>query len=176
MTSSRCQYSSRRVVTIQTSPPPAPTRRDVPGFIKGAEAVMATRPANIPLMTEMASGRPVVRQAYTNAVMPAAELANVVLTKTRGRLWESGVLLPPLKPNHPTDNKNSPNAERGRLCPLMVPPCIVNRPCRGPMTRMAANATHPAVECTTVAPAKSRNPICWSQPEGCPSELPPQIQ
>ncbi|MDR4486670.1 MAG: hypothetical protein R3B83_03975 [Nitrospirales bacterium] len=59
---------------------------------------MATGAANIPLMMEMASGRPVVRQAYTNAMAPAAELASVVLTKTRegsGNLVTE--ILPPLK-------------------------------------------------------------------------------
>ena len=35
---------------------------------------MATRPANIPLMTEMALGRTCCLARHTNAVMPAAEL------------------------------------------------------------------------------------------------------
>ena len=50
------------------------------------------------------------------------------------------------------------------------------RPSRGPRTMVAASATQPPTEWTTVEPAKSMNPRLLSQPLGSPDAEMPQAQ
>ena len=60
------------------------------------------------------------------------------------------VVEPPLKPIQPTHSRIAPMVASTALCPVIGSglPFSSNRPMRGPMTMIAANATQPPTECT----------------------------
>ena len=78
----------------------------------------------------------------------------------------AAMVLPALKPNHPSHRMNVPSvtavmlwAGTGRASPLGK-----YLPRRGPSRITPLNAAHPPTLCTVVAPAKSTKPRCASHP------------
>ena len=69
--------------------------------------------------------------------------------------------LPPLNPNQPTHSIPAPAMVNVMLCGGMG---CVGKPCRALSTNAVTTAAVPAVMCTTLPPAKSRNPRSNSQP------------
>ncbi len=99
--------------------------------------------------------------------MVAAAAAEVlVVTKALAAMPFAARAEPALKPNHPNQSRAAPMTVVGMLCGSIG---SVPKPLRTPMTIATAMAETPAVMCTTMPPAKSRAPICCSQP-------PPQTQ
>src|SRR5580692_2161597 len=126
---------------------------------------MATKPARKPLTVKPKSNLPLVEphhKAAIIAVKPPPHAASVVLVAIRpiptASIAESE--LPGLKPYQPNHNIKPPTAAIGKLCPGGIPPPsrAKIRPMRGPKTTAPASEAIPPIVCTTVEPAKSRNP------------------
>ena len=109
------------------------------------------------------------------APRPPKAPAMTVLRMICGTLSVAARVLPPLNPIQPTQMMNTPSAASGSEWLRKGAPDPSNRPVRGPMIITAARLTQPAMEWTTVPPAKSTNPSAASQP-GSPPNAPPQAQ
>ena len=146
---------------------------------KAQGAVMATRPASMPLHIIEGSGF-LVRNHHIQseaASAPVAE-ASIVLTATMLiRKSPPARVEPALKPNHPKARMNVPRTAIGMLWPGMAleEPSLLYLPMRGPSILAATIEITPPVRCTTEEPAKSTWP--WPRPKfapSCESQPPPQ--
>jgi hypothetical protein len=130
--------------------------RDAPGVTKAHGAVMATRPARLPLSVMPRSGLPRRIQAVAVAVSVAIEAASAVVIATSEMTRASAaIVLPGLKPNQPNHRMKQPMVAAVRL----FLPSALYLPMRGPRMMTPARAAQPPMECTWVEPAKSRKPI-----------------
>ncbi len=133
---------------------------------------MATSPASAPFTLMERSALPNIAREVTLEATTPAEAARFVVTAMRAMAPASAaIVLPGLKPNHPSHRTNPPSVTSGMLWPGIgcIRPSGAYFPRRGPRTMIPASPAQPPTEWTTVEPAKSRKPIPPSQP-------PPQIQ
>src|SRR5665213_162232 len=149
-------------------------------FTNAQGAVMATRPASIPLAIMPGSHFLVLTFIYNAAAKAPLALANIVLTAiTEIRRSVPARVEPGLNPNQPNARMNVPIIAIGILWPgivLTVPPGPY-LPIRGPITNAPAKAATPPTSCTTEEPAKSTWPC--PKPKLVPnwdSQPPPQTQ
>src|SRR5262245_28276184 len=136
-----------------TTAPTTPITAAFHGLIRYADAVMATSPASDPFMIVTTSGRPSRIQVSAMPASPPNVAATVVFRITVGTLGVSAYMLPPLKPYQPTQSTNTPNVATGRSWPPIETAPGPKRPIRGPRMMIAARATQPPTEWTTVDPA-----------------------
>src|SRR5260370_35260426 len=91
------------------------------GLTKPLGAVMATRPARIPLAGIVGSGLPFDHHMYSIALSDAAPPASIVLTAMRpmrrAPLPEAARVLPGLKPNGPNHRIKQPRMATATLGP-----------------------------------------------------------
>src|ERR1700756_747410 len=115
-------------------------------------AVMATKPANMPLHIMAGSGLPVLNimnRAANNA--PDADASIVFTATTAIRLSVPASVDPGLNPNQPNARIKVPNITMGMSWPGIGLgfPSGPNLPNRAPMTQAPARAIMPPVWCTT---------------------------
>ncbi len=131
-------------------------------FTNAHGAVIATRPASMPLASMLGSGLPNLVQTYSIAVKaPAAPASMVFTAMTAMRRSPPASVEPALKPNQPNARMKVPATAIGMLWPgiALGVPSFVNLPIRGPSTIAPASAATPPTMCTTPEPAKSTWPL-----------------
>src|SRR5580765_3933309 len=124
-------------------------------------AVIATRPASIPLHDIDMSGFPYLAFVHAMAVTVPKQPARSVFTATTAmRKSVAPNVDPGLNPIHPNTRTSVPTTTYPRLWPgnAFGDPFLLNLPMRGPMMIARARAVHPPVACTTPEPAKSTAP------------------
>src|SRR5207245_11151579 len=93
------------------------------GLTKPLGAVIATRPARMPLAVMVGSGLPLDHHMYSIALSDAAGPASIVLTAMRpmrrAPLPEAAKVLPGLNPNHPNARMKQPRMATVMLWPGM---------------------------------------------------------
>src|SRR5262245_27963188 len=122
-------------------------------------AVMATRPASMPLQAIETSGFPNVRAQNTIADAEPATAARFVFTAIDEiRRSVAPSVEPGLNPIHPNRRTNVPVTTNGMLCAGNARgfPSGPYFAVRGPSTIASAMAANPPTACTTVEPAKSQ--------------------
>src|SRR5262249_33323716 len=128
------------------------------GPTKADEAVIATRPASMPLQAIEMSGLPNLSDQNTIAVAAPATAARLVFTAiTEICRSVAPSVDPPLKPIQPNSRINVRATTNGTLCARNargLPPAYF--PARGPKITASAMAQNPPTVCTTVDPAKSQ--------------------
>src|SRR4029077_1606668 len=139
-------------------------------FTNAQGAVIATRPASIPLHIMLGSGL-LLRNHHLHNVAPKAPvaLASIVFTATTAmRRSVPASVEPGLNPNQPKARMKVPSATIGTSCPGIAfgLPCESYLPNRGPRINAPARAITPPIECTTPEPAKSTAP--WPKPQLTP--------
>ena len=146
------------------------------GLTISQPAVMATRPARVPLKVMETSGFLYRIQVKIMVAQVATAAAMLVFMNTSEALsmlssLERLTVLAPLKPNQQNHRINTPVASAVMLWPGMARglPSLVYLPIRGPSIAAPMQAVMPPTICTAVLPAKSWKPRLESQP-------PPQIQ
>src|SRR5437762_3059914 len=143
-------------------------------------AVMATKPASIPLHDIEMSGLPYLALVHAMAVTNPKHAANNVLTATTEmRRSVAPNVEPGLNPIQPNNRIMVPMTTYPRLWPGIAfgDLSLLNFPMRGPRMMAKASAVKPPVACTTPEPAKSTAP--WPQPRLSPSlarKPPPHTQ
>src|SRR4029077_3725334 len=143
-------------------------------------AVMATRPASMPLQAIEMSGLPNLRYQKIIAVADPATAARLVLiAMTEIRRSVAPSVEPGLKPIHPNRRMNVPVTTNTMLWAGNATgfPSFPYLPRRGPRMTASAIAQKPPTACTTVDPAKSTYP--WPSPSvepTCESHPPPHTQ
>ena len=134
-------------------------------------AVMATRPARVPLRIMLRSGLPSAIQATSVAARQPAAAAMLVFSATRPIAFTStAIVLPGLNPNQPSQRMNVPSVAKPMLWAgigFTLP--FLYLPMRGPRISTPVSAAQPPMLCTTVEPAKSLKPAA-------PRKPPPQAQ
>src|SRR3989442_1847580 len=94
--------SQNRTLQMTSTPATAPIRNADHGVTKAHGAVIATRPASIPLHIIEGSGLPKTIHMYRHeAIAPAAEASIVLTAMMPMRLSEAARDEPALKPNQP---------------------------------------------------------------------------
>ena len=128
------------------------------GCTKAQGAVIATRPASMPLTIIPGSGLP-TRFIIQNiaAVAPKAAARAVFRATTAKRTSVTAKVEAALKPNQPNSRMNVPSMAIGMWWPGigLAEPSLLNFPMRGPSTMAPARAAMPPTACTTPEPAKS---------------------
>ena len=127
------------------------------GCTKAQGAVIATRPASMPLAIMPGSGLPVRLVIQSIAAMAPNAPAMAVLVATVAN-WMSvaAKVEAALKPNQPNSRMKVPSIAMGRWWPGMATALpSLNLPMRGPSTSAPARAAAPPTACTTPEPAKS---------------------
>src|SRR4029077_12396393 len=143
-------------------------------------AVMATRPASMPLQAIEISGLPKTKYQKIIAVAEPATAARLVFTAmTEMRRSVAPSVEPGLKPIQPNRRIKVPVTTKTMLCAGKARgfPSGPYLPSRGPRITASAIAQNPPTACTTVDPAKSTYP--WPQfmvAPNCDSQPPPQTQ
>src|SRR5262249_32631413 len=178
--SSTPRLSKKKTDTTTSQPATAPMITAPIGVTKAQGAVIATRPASIPLQHIVVSGLRPFSISVTIADSDATQPASMVFTtmKLMRRSVPANVE-PGLKPNQPKARINVPRQTRGTLCPGIACglPCESYFPIRAPRTIAPASAMMPPMACTTPEPAKSTAPC--PRPQLTPpwaSQPPPQTQ
>src|SRR5712691_8511209 len=178
--SSMPRLSKKKTDITTRKPATAPIIAAPMGLTKAQGAVIATRPASIPLQHIVVSGlRPFsmsVTMADTDPIQPASM---VFTTMKLMRKSVPASVEPGLKPNQPKARIKVPRTTMGTLCPGMASglPCESYFPIRAPRTMAPANPMTPPIPCTTPEPAKSTAPC--PRPQLTPpwaSQPPPQTQ
>ncbi len=143
---------------MTSTPAMVPIAAAAHGGTKAHGAVMATRPASMPLAIMPGSGLPVRRVIQTIAAVAPKPAARAVLTATRVNLGSvTAKVEAALNPNHPNSRMNVPSMAMGMWWPGRARglPSLPNLPSRGPSTIAPASAAIPPMACTTPEPAKS---------------------
>ena len=121
-------------------------------------AVMATRPASMPLAIMPGSGLP-VRIMIQNmpTVAPNAPAMAVFVATVANCTSVAANVEAALKPNQPNSRMNVPSMAIGMWWPGSARgvPSLANLPMRGPSTMAPARAATPPTAWTTPEPAKS---------------------
>ncbi len=128
------------------------------GWTNAQGAVIATRPASMPLAIMPGSGLPeriMIQSIPIDAPNAAASAVLVATTAKRTSLAAS--VEAALKPNQPNNRMKVPSNAIGMWWPGMVRglPSGPYFPMRGPSTTAPASAATPPTACTTPDPAKS---------------------
>jgi hypothetical protein len=121
-------------------------------------AVIATKPASMPLHIIPGSGLPNRRIAQNMAmVAPNAAAMAVFVAATAKRTSVAAKVDAALKPNQPNSRMNTPSMANGTLWPGIARgfPSLPYFPMRGPSTIAPDSAATPPTACTTPEPAKS---------------------
>ncbi len=137
-------------------------------------AVMATSPARVPLTIMLKSGFFCSHQeAKSEVIVPVAAARFVVRAIWAMARPSAAIVLPGLKPNHPSQRMSPPSVTLVMLWPRIVcgSPRLVNFPNRGPRMIAPVRAAQPPIEWTTVDPAKSCTGVA-----SVARKPPPQIQ
>mmetsp|Transcript_80674 Transcript_80674/g.246611 ORF Transcript_80674/g.246611 Transcript_80674/m.246611 type:complete len:255 (+) Transcript_80674:235-999(+) len=146
-----------------TRPPKKPMKRASYGWTAAHPAVMATRPARMPLQKPPTSnffGATSVARS-TKTTKPATHGESVVFTATKPAELAVALscidpVLPGLKPYHPNQRKNVPRTQKGTLCASnSLARFSSQRPARGPTASAPTRAPMPPTMCTRPLPAKS---------------------
>ena len=173
-TSSSLNENSSLVPNTTITPPTAPINIAANGDGANGSAVIATNPPIAPFnicITSVLPNNNLVTTAAANTPPQAAKLVLIkiveIATASANELnasWE-----PPLNPNQPNHNTNTPivtngidDAANGWIAFGL--PLLSNLPNLGPSIIIPASAAAPPVEWTRVDPAKSENPIVANQP------------
>ncbi len=156
--SMRNRSSTKMVDSITNTAAIEPITAAAHGATNAHGAVIATRPANIPLIIIPGFGLP-VRRVIQNieATAPnAPEIAVFVATVANCTSVAESVDAA-LKPNQPNRRIKVPSIAIGKWCPGIGRdfPSLEYLPMRGPSTIAPASAATPPVMCTTPDPAKS---------------------
>ena len=126
--------------------------------MKAHGAVMATRPASMPLTIIPGSGLPVLR-IITNiaTTAPKAPAMAVLAATTANCTSVAANVEAALKPNQPNSRMKQPSMAIGMWWPGSVfgEPSLLYLPMRGPSTSAPARPATPPTACTTPEPAKS---------------------
>jgi hypothetical protein len=128
------------------------------GWMKAQGAVIATRPASMPLAIIPGSGLPARRMIQNiDTTAPKAPAVAVFTATTAKRTSVAARVEAALKPNHPNSRMNVPRRAIGMWWPGRARgvPSFANLPMRGPSTRAPASAAMPPTAWTTPEPAKS---------------------
>src|SRR5262245_31427194 len=131
------------------------------GPTKAHGAVIATRPASMPLQAIEMSGLPNIAYQVTSADAAPATAARLVFTAiTEMRRSVAPSVDPGLKPIQPNSRMNVPVTTNTTLCAGNARgfPSLSYLPIRGPRMTASAIAQNPPTACTTVEPAKSTYP------------------
>ena len=125
-------------------------RTETAGVTKAQGAVMATSPARAPLTLIERSAFPnMTREVRLDVITPAAAARFVVTAMWAIRPGsEVPIVLPGLKPNHPSQRMKPPSVTSGMLWPGMgvILPAASYFPMRGPRTMMPASPAQPPTE------------------------------
>src|SRR6188768_3973744 len=156
-------FSLSRSTTALTASVPAssPTRIALDGMMTSAPALMATKPARIPLSISDNSGFRLMKLYANMAPAPPAAPAKQVFTRTNEvRAGSADSTEPPLNPNQPSHKTSTPMVTKGMLDPGMGfnSPRLPYFPRRGPKSHTPTSAAQPPTECTRVDPEKSWKP------------------
>src|SRR6202162_348159 len=148
--------------SLKSTPPQTSNPAKMPivtaevGDTKAHGAVMATKPASIPLQAIVMSGVPNRQYQKNSAVAEPATAARLVFTATTEmRRSVAPRVEPGLKPIHPNSRMKVPDTTNTRLCAgnargLPSGPYLRSR---GPRTTASAMAQKPPTAWTTVEPA-----------------------
>src|SRR5262245_39815830 len=131
------------------------------GLTNAQGAVIATKPANMPLQAIVISGFLNSNYQTSSADAEPATAASLVFTATTEILRSVAPSVDPgLKPIHPNSRMNVPVTTNARLWAGKATglPSAVYFPKRGPRITASAMAQKPPMACTTVEPAKSTYP------------------
>ena len=155
-------------------PPTAPIKIAANGDGAKGSAVIATNPPIHPFNIWITSVLPINNLVTTAAAKtPPAPAKNVFKKIVDTAIASSAVPIascePPLKPNQPNHNTNTPSVTSGideaaNGLIGVASPDFVNLPSLGPIMIAPAKAAAPPVECTSVDPAKSEKPSVANQP------------
>src|SRR5476649_1651186 len=161
-------------------PARAPMRTAEFGPTNAHGAVIATRPASMPLHAIVMSGLPNIQYQTSRADAEPMIAARLVFTATTAmRRSVAPSVEPGLKPIQPNSRMNVPMTTKAMLCAGNATglPSFPYLPSRGPRTTASAIAQNPPTACTTVDPAKSTYPwaMCIVVPS-CDIQPPPQTQ
>src|SRR5262245_7414679 len=162
------------------TPARRPMITDEPELTKAHGAVIATRPASIPLHAMETSGLPNNRYHTVIADAAPAHAARLVLTAMiEMRRSVAPSVEPGLKPIQPNKRMNVPVTTKGMLWAGKARglPLASYFPVRGPRMMARAMAQKPPTAWTTVEPAKSQYP--WPRPmvvPNCDIHPPPHTQ
>src|ERR671912_2505571 len=157
--SSTLSFVSMKPAAQMTSTPAMmPMTADHAGLVKAHGAVMATRPASMPLTIMPGSGLPVLAIITNMAVTaPKAPAIAVFVATTANWTSVAASVEAALKPNQPNSRMKQPSMAIGTWWPGMVlaDPSELYLPMRGPRTMAPARAAAPPTAWTTPEPAKS---------------------
>ena len=149
-------------------PPIAPSITANRGEGANGSAVMATSPPRAPFSIITTSVFPdtsleIIAHAITPAQAARFVLIKIVATAVESSNVPNASCEPPLKPNHPIHNINTPRVASGidelaKGSIVAGSPDSLNRPRRGPSNNAPAKAAAAPALCTSVEPAKSEKP------------------
>src|SRR4029077_39903 len=141
------------------TPATRPMKTDAFAPTKAHGAVIATRPASMPLQAIDTSGLPNMKYQKVSAdAAPATAARFVLIAMTEMRRSVAPRVEPGLKPIQPNSRMNVPVTTKTMLCAgnaRGLPP-RADLPIRGPRMMASAIAPKPPTACTTVEPAKSQ--------------------
>ncbi len=157
-----------------------PMSADQAGLVKAHGAVMATRPASMPLTIMPGSGLPVLN-IITNidVTAPNAPARAVLVATTANCTSVAARVEAALKPNQPNSRMKQPSMAIGMWCPgnVLAEPSLLYLPMRGPRTIAPARPATPPTAWTTPDPAKSTYPAPRPMvSQVLASQPPPQVQ
>ena len=171
--SSILMRSKPTIENITTAPATKPMTPAINSDGDNGSAVMATKPARIPLSTIVRSALPqIILHTIRAEIAPQAAavlvLTNTLATELAFAASESINCEPPLKPNHPIHKINIPKVAIGKLEPGIGFTCPLGPyfPLRGPNNNTPTIAAVAPVICTIPLPAKSTKPSLVINP--CP--------
>ena len=150
--------STKNTASMTSTPAMAPMPAAIAGLTNAHGAVMATRPASMPLAIMPGSGLPVRLVIHSIATMAPKAPAIAVFVATVANCTSSAENVEAaLKPNQPNSRMNVPSMAIGMWWPGRARgvPSAPNLPMRGPSTLAPARAATPPTAWTTPLPAKS---------------------
>src|SRR5262245_15943987 len=172
--------SKKSTDSTTTTPATVPIVAAAQGDTNAHGAVIATRPASMPLHSiDGSCFRPLTSSAIIAPIAPVM-LASIVFTTMKlMRRSVPASVEPGLNPNQPNARMNVPSTTIGMLWPgiALGLPCLSYLPMRAPTTIAPASPISPPIPCTTPDPAKSTAP--WPRPQfrpACASQPPPHTQ
>src|SRR5262249_9710943 len=178
--SSTPRASRKKTLSTTRTPATAPIMTAPIGLTNALGAVIATRPASIPLHIIVVSGLRPLAHSVNMAKTQPVKLDSIVFTTMKlMRRSVPASVDPGLNPNQPNANMNAPSTTAITLWPGIAWgfPCASYLPMRAPMQIAPASAMRPPMPWTTPEPAKSTAPCPRPQLiPPCASQPPPQSQ
>ena len=148
----------KNTASTTSTPATMPITMAAQGSTNAHGAVIATRPASMPLTIIPGSGLPPRFQIHAMPVLAPKAAASAVFTATRARRVSVAAKVDAaLNPNQPNSRMNVPSIAIGMWWPGNARglPLRSNLPMRGPSTMAPVRAAMPPMACTTPEPAKS---------------------